>query len=42
MQEWIASEMIETEPTMLPIVNFPMTRKVLEHTDKSAIRDFIL
>jgi hypothetical protein len=37
MEEWIASDMILTEPIAVPTTNFIMTSPALEMTDKRAV-----
>lgn len=36
VQEWIASEIIETEPIRIPMINLPITRSVFEQTERIA------
>jgi hypothetical protein len=40
MNEWIASEIILTDPLMIPTISFIIIRKVLEITDNLAILTF--
>jgi hypothetical protein len=42
MEEWIASDMILTEPIAVPTINFMRTSPVLERTDKRAVFSFSL
>jgi hypothetical protein len=42
MEEWIASDMILTEPIAVPTTNFIRTSPVLEITDRRAVRSFSL
>ena len=40
MDEWIASEMILTDPMARPTASFRMTRKVLDITERWAVCSF--
>jgi hypothetical protein len=42
MEEWIASDMILTEPIAVPTINFIRTSPVFERTDKRAVLSFSL